>query len=66
MGLPVLVRHNTATHQLVNQCQGGIVLPQVIDYEWLYQELMHLPPPLTHPHLYWESQVHELRKILNI
>lgn len=66
MGLPVLVRHNTATHQLVNQCQGGIVLPQVIDYEWLYQELMHLPPPLTHPQLYWESQVHELRKILNI
>ncbi len=65
MKLPVIIRHNEASHEFVQQCRGGIVLPDNPDYQLLLEELRALQPPLCAEWLYWESEVPKLLQIFN-
>lgn len=65
MKLPVLIRHNEPSHQLVKQCKGGIILSENPDYQKLINNIKTLGPPLPDEALYWESEAHKLTRILN-
>lgn len=65
MGLPVLIRHNQPSHDLVMRCHGGLILKEKPDYQVLATEIQRLQPPAPDPTLYWESEVPKLREIFN-
>lgn len=65
MKLPVLIRHNQVSHELVQRCKGGLIISEKPDYQKLIQDIQTLQPPLPHESLYWESEVPKLLKILN-
>ncbi|MCX7637227.1 MAG: glycosyltransferase [Cyclobacteriaceae bacterium] len=65
MGLPVLIRHNPLSHDLVMRCRGGILLTEKPDYQALVTEIQQLQPPVAHPTLYWESELPKLQKIFS-
>lgn len=63
MQLPVLIRHNTASHELVERCKGGIILTEKPDYQKLIESLPGLQPPLPDALLFWDTEEAKLTEI---
>lgn len=55
--LPVLIRHNAESHQLVSECKGGIILEEAPHYPTLSVALQNSHFTLSpRDSIYWESQ----------
>lgn len=55
--LPVLIQHNAESHQLVEACNAGIILPESPDYSALAEELKNKRfTPAVNDSLFWESE----------
>lgn len=55
--LPVVIRHNPESHQLVEEFKAGIILPDVPDYNSIAAELKTNRIASTiHDSLFWESE----------
>lgn len=55
--LPVLIRHNEESHQLVTECKGGIILEETPHYPSLSAALKTFNfAPSPPDSIYWESQ----------
>lgn len=65
--LPVLIRHNATAHQLVSDCQAGIILDENPDYVKLSEQLRtsHFTPT-TPDSIFWESESQNLINSLKI
>jgi glycosyltransferase involved in cell wall biosynthesis len=55
IGLPVLIHHNEASHQLVSSLSAGIVLDPEPSPKNLVAQLEQLPGYVPPPEIYWES-----------
>ena len=56
--LPILIRHNEESHQLVSECAAGIVLSEAPDYIKLSATLQTKRfAPTVPDSIYWESEV---------
>ncbi|HEU5292908.1 MAG TPA: hypothetical protein VFU05_19810 [Cyclobacteriaceae bacterium] len=65
--LPVLIRHNAESHQLVEKCQGGIVLEETINYSQLSEALKNQRSiPMAPDHIFWEKEAENLIGCLNL
>ena len=65
--LPVLIRHNSESHQLVTTCRGGIVLDEILNYEQLSAEIKKQNFIPTAPdHIFWETEAQNLIARLNL
>lgn len=60
LGLPVIVRHNEASHQLVTELHAGVVLTPDLRPESLLHALTQRTIPVQNPSIYWESIENEL------
>lgn len=59
--LPVLIRHNSESHQLVENCNAGIILYDAPDYGSLSTEVKnHRLTPVVPDSVYWESEAQNL------
>ncbi len=59
--LPILIRHNAESHQLVRECNIGIVLTEFPDYGALSAEIKnnHFTPNVPES-IYWDSEAQNL------
>lgn len=65
--LPVLIRHTTESHQLVEVCKAGIVLNDVPDYNSLSQAIKNQRlAPIIPDSIYWESSVENFINCLKL
>lgn len=62
--LPVIIRHNEASHQLVNHLKAGVLLTTHFMPETLLASLREGFKPLDSPLIYWESAENELAAII--
>jgi len=59
--LPVLIRHNGESHQLVESCHGGIVVNEPMNYIQLSQEIKKQRfTPRTPDSFFWDSEAENL------
>jgi hypothetical protein len=66
MRLPVVVRHNAGSHELVTRLKAGIVLPLTIDFSFLDSQLKEPFEPQVEPALFWEPDGEKIINALNI
>ena len=67
MQLPVLIRHNQESHELVEACRGGIVLPKTPDYSKLSEVLKNQTvTPIASEEVFWEKEAENLISRLNL
>jgi hypothetical protein len=64
--LPVLIRHNAESNQLVSECKGGIILEEAPHYPTLFAAIKASNlTPSSPDSIYWESQseilIHSLK-----
>ena len=65
--LPVLIRHNAQSHELVKTCQGGIVLEDAPNYIQLSESLKTQSfTPSSPEHIFWENEAKNLIIHLNL
>ncbi len=65
--LPILIRHNVESHQLVEECKAGIVLNEVPDYSSLSAEIKkHHFTPTIPDSIYWEAEAQNLINSLKL
>lgn len=65
--LPILIRHNAESHQLVEQSNAGIVLSKSIDYGLLSEKMKsNLISPTPPDTVFWESQAEGLMNSLKL
>jgi hypothetical protein len=65
--LPVLIRHNSESHELVRECRAGIVLTEVPDFITLSKTIKNQPLMLTPPDIvFWESEAENLINSLKL
>lgn len=59
--LPVLIRHNSESHQLVEACKAGIVLTESPDFSALSKAIKNQPSMPTPPDsVFWESEAENI------
>lgn len=65
--LPILIRHNNESHQLVKECKAGILLADKPDYHSLSAEIKNQQFNPTIPtSIYWESEAGNLISCLKL
>jgi hypothetical protein len=65
--LPVLIRHNRESHELVQLCQAGIVLDETPNYTELSETLkIHRFAPVVSELVFWENEAKNLISRLNL
>lgn len=66
LSLPILILHNTESHELVLSNEAGIVLSEYIDYNQLIRQMKAVNPKGSiQAELLWESEFPSLLRILN-
>lgn len=60
LGLPVLIRHNEASHELIRTYRAGIIVDQSPDPKLILEQLNSLKPLAPGPGIFWESQEPDL------
>lgn len=65
--LPVLIRHNAASHQLVEACKAGFVLDQTPDYSSLAEVIKAQRfTPIAPDSIFWEPEEENLINCLKL
>jgi glycosyltransferase involved in cell wall biosynthesis len=67
LGKVILVRHNEASHSLVQRLKAGVIIPYKLNFITLDQQIKSASNKyITPPDIYWESQSEKLLKAINV
>lgn len=65
--LPVIIRHNGESHELVRICRGGIVLDEATNYVQLSESLKKQSfTPMPPDYIFWENEAKNIIGHLNL
>lgn len=67
LNLPILIRHNSESHELVQICRAGVILDNTIDFHKLANTLRNISFSLSVPDsIFWEAEAQKLIRSLKI